>query len=78
MSDGRSAAVHTSRNKGSRWEVVLTESGPELLIIFPDGRRYEALLMGDNAERMAAALHNAAREHMRRVTMKIGEHVGRM
>lgn len=71
-------AVHTSKQRATEWLVELGDRGVYLRLLFGNDKLYEALLPGDNADRMAGALHAAAKEHQRRVTMKIGEIVGKL
>ena len=78
MSGNGAPAIHASKGKATEWHVELGDRGVYLRILFGNGKIYECILPGDNADRMAGALHAAAKEHQRRVTMKAGEVVGRM
>jgi len=74
----RSAAVHTSKNAPLEWHVELGEKGVWVRFVTGSGKCMEFLLGADQADRMAGALHAAALDRKRMVTMKAGEHVGRI
>lgn len=75
---GHSAAVHTSKNKPIDWRVDLGERGVWLRFTDRNGKLHEVLFGADEADRCAGAMHAAAVERRRMVTMQKGEHVGRI
>jgi len=71
-------AIHTGNNYRPEWRVDLGEKGVWLRFTDKHGKLHELLFAADDASRCAGALHAAAQERRRLVTMQKGEHVGRI
>ena len=74
----RSAAIITGNNKPIEWRVDLGEEGVWLRFTDKNGRLHELCFGADQADRCAGALHAAALDRKRLITMQKGEHVGRI
>lgn len=69
--------IITGTTARSSWQVGICDEGVALIFERAHGKKEIIMLQGDTAERMAAALHGAAREYHRRCVMVAGDVVGR-